>query len=92
MEINVSDDVYEEVLFQLDHEDTLRSIAYFSKRHTSIKSNYEIYDKELMVIIRAFEEWRLELKEFSKLIDVIIDHRNLKYFMSFKWLSRRQTR
>ena len=48
--------------------------------------NYEIYDKELMVIIRAFEEWRPELASVDPLlpIRVLSDHRTLEYFMSTK--------
>ena len=56
VETDASDDACGGVLFQPDHEDTLRPVAYFSKRHTPVKSNYEIYDKELMAIIRAFKK------------------------------------
>ncbi|KAF7570713.1 hypothetical protein PtrM4_107150 [Pyrenophora tritici-repentis] len=28
---------------------------------TPIEYNYKIYNKELLAIVRAFEEWRLEL-------------------------------
>ena len=45
-----------------------------------------------MIIVRAFEKWRSKLKNFIYLIDVIIDHKNLKYFMSIKQLNRRRTR
>ena len=51
--------------------------------------NYDIYDKELLAIIHAFEEWRSELKEAVKQIQVITDHKNLKYFMMTKQLSCR---
>jgi len=34
----------------------LQPIAFFLKKMNSAECNYEIYDKELLVIIRAFEE------------------------------------
>ena len=46
--------------------------------------NYDIYDKELLAIIRAFEEWRPELKGAAEQVQVITDHKNLKYFMITK--------
>ena len=36
----------------------------------SIKLNYEIYDKEFLVIITTFSEWRVYLKEFKYLVKV----------------------
>jgi hypothetical protein len=54
--------------------------------------NYPIYDKELMAIIRAFEEWRPELAGTEDPIEVFSDHRTLQWFMTTKQLSRRQAR
>ena len=67
-------------------------MAYFSKKHSVKECNYEIYDKELLAIIRAFKEWRPELEGLKYPITVISDHRNLEYFMSTKLLNRRQAR
>jgi hypothetical protein len=50
------------VLSQYDDEGILHPIAFFSKKHTPTEYNYEIHDKELMAIVRAFEEWRPELE------------------------------
>ncbi len=42
--------------------------------------NYEIYDKELLAIVKAFEEWRPELAGTSEKdpIQVMTDQRNLE--------------
>ncbi|KAI0991735.1 hypothetical protein K3495_g16452, partial [Podosphaera aphanis] len=64
----------------------------FSKKHSPAECNYEIYDKELLAIVRAFEEWRPELEGAAHPIAVISDHKNLEYFMSTKQLNRRQAR
>ena len=57
-----------------------------------VEYNYEIYDKKLLTIVRVFEKWRFELKDFKFFIEVILNHKNLKYFMFFKFLNRRQAR
>jgi hypothetical protein len=55
------DYVFEEILSQRSKNNLIRSVTYFSKTLSSIECNYEIYDKELLIIIRCFEEWRVEL-------------------------------
>ncbi len=92
VKIDVFDYVVIEVMSQRDENDQLRLVIYFSFKMLLAKCNYEIYDKKLLAIIRAFEEWRLELKNTLNLVEVIFDHKNLKYFMSTKLLSRRQVR
>ena len=84
---DTSDYVSEGILSQYDKNDVLHLIAYFFKKHNSVKCNYEIYDKELMAIICTFEEWRPELEGSTYPIDVITDHKNLEYFMFTKQLS-----
>ena len=43
---------------QTDPDGQLRPVAYFSAKMSPAECNYEIYDKELLAIIRAFELWR----------------------------------
>ncbi len=52
--------------------------------------NYHIYDKKLLIIIRCFKHWRLELECIELLIQMFIDHQTLKTFMKNKQLTRRQ--
>jgi hypothetical protein len=81
-----------EVLSQKENDDLIKSVMYFSKTLFSVECNYEIYDKELLIIIRCFEQWRAELQSVKTFINVLIDHKNLKYFMTTKKLNRRQTK
>jgi hypothetical protein len=37
-------------------------VAYFSTKMNAAELNYNIYDKELLAIIKSFEEWRPKLK------------------------------
>ena len=92
VEINVFNYVMIEIMSQRNDNDQLRLMIYFSFKMLLMKCNYEIYDKKLLAIIRAFEKWRFELKRTLNLVEVIFDHKNLKYFMTTKLLSRRQVR
>jgi hypothetical protein len=56
METDASNYVSAGVLSQYDDDGILHPVAFFSKKHSLAEYNYEIYDKELMVIVRAFEE------------------------------------
>ena len=90
METDASDYVSAGVLSQYDDEGILHPVTFFSKKHTPAECNYEIYDKELMAIIRCFEEWRAHLEGSGFPIKVLSDHKNLEYFMSTKLLNRCQ--
>ena len=54
--------------------------------------DHEIYDKELMAIVKAFEEWRPHLESAKGIIEVLSDHKNLEYVTTTKLLNRRQAR
>ena len=92
LETDASDYVSAGVLSQYGDDGILRPVAFFSKKHTTTECNYEIYDKELLAIIRCFEEWRPELEGAASPVKVITDHRNLEYFTTTKLLNRRQAR
>ncbi len=92
LEIDSFNYVNDEVLSQYDDEEILLSIAFYSKNMFSAECNYEIYDKELLTIIQAFEHWWLELKLTDISIKMFIDYRALTSLMKDKELSRRQMR
>jgi hypothetical protein len=56
VETDASDYISAGVLSQYDDAGILHPVAFFSKEHTPAECNYEIYNKELMAIIRAFKE------------------------------------
>ena len=67
-------------------------MAFFSSKHSPAESNYEIYDKELLAIIKALEEWRPELAGVQDSFEIITDHKNLQTFLTAKQLNQRQVR
>jgi hypothetical protein len=92
VETDASDYVSAGVLSQYDDEGILYPVTFFLKKYSPAECNYEIYDKELIAIVRTFEEWRLELQSVINPIHVLSDHKNLEYFTTTKLLNRRQAR
>lgn len=92
MECDASDFVVAGVLSQKDNEGVLHPVAFFSRKMSPAECNYEIYDKELLAIIRCFEEWRPDLEGSELPVQVLTDHKSLEYFMTTKRLTRRQAR
>ncbi len=81
-----------EVLCQKENNDLIESVIYLSKILSSVEYICEIYDKELLTIIRCFEQWRAELQSVKLSTKVLIDHKSLKCFMTTKKLSKRPAR
>jgi len=88
VETDASDYVSDGILSQHDDDGILHPVAFYSKKHSTAECNYKIYDKELLAIVWAFEEWRPHLEGSSQPIQVLTDHKNLEYFMSTKLLNR----
>ena len=57
VETDTSDYVSGAVLSQPDYEGVLHPVAFLSHHYLLAECNYKIYDKELLAIICAFEEW-----------------------------------
>jgi len=90
LKIDASNYVKDEILSQYNDERVLHSMTFYSKSMILAEINYHIYDKKLLVIIRCFEHWRLELKCIELLIQMFINYQSLKIFMKNKQLSRWQ--
>jgi len=58
VETDASDIASAGILSQLGLDGLRHPIAFFSIKHTPAECNYDIYDKALMAVVRAFEEWR----------------------------------
>lgn len=78
-------------LMQYDEEGVLHPVAFMSKRMLPAECNYEIYDKEMLAIVRCLEEWEELLKPLPYFL-IRTDHRNLQYFTKAQKLSERQAR
>ena len=87
VETDTSDYVSAGILSQIADDGLIHPVAFFTKKHSPAECNYEIYDKELMAIIRSFEEWRPHLESAKGIIEVLFYHKNLEYFMTTKILN-----
>jgi len=58
MEVDASDYATGDVLSMECKDGRWRSVAYLSKSLNETEQNYEIYNKEMLVVIRKLEAWR----------------------------------
>jgi len=77
----------EAVLMQKDDNGDLHPCTYYSKTFAPAERNYDIYDQELLAVIRVLEEWRQYLTGTQHSVTIITDHWNLTYFKSPQNLS-----
>ena len=79
------------VLSQLSPEDDKwHPVAFLSKSLSAVECNYEIHDMEMLVIVRALEEWHHYLEGVRHPIEIWTDHKNLEYFHITQKLNRCQ--
>lgn len=88
---DASDTVVTSVMLQKDKKSWLKPVIYFFTKLFFAETNYNIYDKKLLVIIWVFKKWHSELKGAEKSVQILCDHKNLKWFMFTKSLSCCQT-
>ena len=92
LETDSSDFATGAVLKQLGEDNLWHPVAFYSKSLNEHERNYEIYDKELLAIIRALEEYRHYLEGHPIPVEIWSDHLNLTYFRQAQKLTRRQAR
>jgi hypothetical protein len=51
------------------------------------KYNYGIYNKKMLAIVRSLDQWRPELQDTTKKIQIFINYKVLKYFITTKQLT-----
>ena len=69
METNISEHVIEGVLLQ-EQEGKWKSIIFLSRTMQLAESIYEIYNKELLVIVEALTKWRQYLLDATEKFEV----------------------
>jgi hypothetical protein len=68
------------VLTQLDLNGNWHPIAFLSKTFSETERKYEIYNQELLGIIRALKKWRHYIQGSGHTTIAYSDHKNLTYF------------
>jgi hypothetical protein len=80
------------VLTQMDSAGKRHPVCFLSKTFNPTERRYEIYDRELLGIVRALREWRHYLYGSPHQTQIYSDHLNLLYFRKPQKLNDRQRR
>jgi len=75
------------VLMQKDGNRHLHPCGYISWTFTETEQKY---DRELLALIRALNEWKVYLEGAKHIVTVYIDHDNLRYFCTGQTLNKWQ--
>jgi RNase H-like domain found in reverse transcriptase/Reverse transcriptase (RNA-dependent DNA polymerase)/Integrase zinc binding domain/Chromo (CHRromatin Organisation MOdifier) domain len=70
----------------------LHPIAYYSSTFTETERNYDIYERELLAIIKAITHWRPYLIWTKEPFTILTDHANLLHWKSPRKLNRHTAR
>src|SRR5260370_33817109 len=92
LECNASNSTTGAVLLQQQEDRLFHPIGFMSKSFSNMERNYQIHDKEMLVIMCALEEWRHFLKGSDQKLEIHTDHKNLSYFQEAHKLNHCQAR
>ena len=62
-------------------------MAYYSRKILLVEQNYDIINKELLIIVAALKKWYIYIEGVIKII-IYIDYRNLLLFIIIKEFNR----
>ena len=65
-------------------------IAYYSQTLSTLEFNYNTHNKELLAIHEPFWTWQHYLEGSTSLVNIVTNHKNLKYFVTTKLLTCQQ--
>ena len=89
IETDSSDYITAGVLSQIGDDGELYPVTFYSRKIIPAECNYKIYDKELLVIIKSFEQQRPKLEGTDLPIKVLTDYKGLDRFIIKQKLTRR---
>jgi len=92
VETDASDYALAAILSIMTKDSEIYPITFHSRTFSTLELNYDIHNKELLAIFKAFKIWRHYLEGFTSPIDIVTDYKNLEYFSTTKILTRRQAR
>src|ERR1700733_6732318 len=92
LEVDASGFAVGAVLLQRKSDNKLHPVGYFSATLNEAERNYDIYDLELLAIVKALQHWRPLLAGSPHKIKILSDHMNLQYWRSPQRISRRVAR
>ena len=67
-------------------------IAYYSATFTPTERNYDIYERELLAVLKALEHWRPHVAATDIPVTILTDHANLTFWKIPRKVNRRVAR
>ena len=92
LEVDASGYVVGGVLLQRGTDKLRHTVGFYSATLNAAERNYDIYDLELLAIVKTLQNWRPLLAGSPHKIKVFSDHMNLKYWRDPQKISRRVAR
>ncbi len=92
LEVDTSSFAIGATLSQQDEQQRWHPVAYFSETLSEAEQNYNIYDQELLAIVKSLRHWRVYLAGAPHQIVIHTDHANLLYWKEPRKISRRVAR
>jgi hypothetical protein len=71
---------------------TQHPIAYYSSTFIPAERNYDIYERELLAVLKSLEHWRPHLAATETPVTVLTDHANLTFWKNPHKVNRRVAR
>ena len=90
IKVNVSDYATGGVLSVEYENGQWRSVAYLLNSLNKTERNYEIHNKEMLVVIRGLENWKYFLENTKFIFKVWTNYKNLEYFIKVQNLNYKQ--
>src|SRR6201996_6875418 len=92
LEVDASGYALGAVLMQQGNDEKQHPVGFYSSSLTPAERNYDIYDLQLLAIVKALQHWRPLLAGSPYKIKVFSDHMNLQYWRDPQKISRRVAR
>jgi hypothetical protein len=92
LEVDMSGYTIGAVLMQRQEDGKRHPVGFYSATLNDAERNYDIYDLELLAVIRSLENWQTYLAGSPHKVVVFTDHMNLQYWQDPHKISRRVAR
>jgi len=89
MEVDASAIAIGAVLNQKGEDNKIHPVAYYSESFLATECNYNVYDRELLAIVKALRQWRTYLVRSPHSITIYTNHSNLQYWKEPQKINRR---
>jgi RNase H-like domain found in reverse transcriptase len=59
---------------QIGKERKLHPVTFYSKKMSPAEMNYDIYNKELLAVVTAFQKWKVYLKRAKHQVKIFTNY------------------